>query len=136
MIMNAGFLTLLGLFLLGVGFSAQQPAPVRQRDLKYEKDEPVVVKTPTGEVSIPRSYALVVGVAHYKNLPDSAQLEYPERDAESIYSILISPEGGNFRAENVHKLVGQKATLANLQRELETWLPGVAKANDRVVIYF
>jgi tetratricopeptide (TPR) repeat protein len=134
MMMNAGFRTLLGLVLLGIGFGAQQP--VRQRDLKYEKDEPVVVKTPTGEVSIPRSYALVVGVAHYKNLPDSAQLEFPERDAESIYSILISPEGGNFRAENVHKLVGQKATLANLQRELETWLPGVAKENDRVVIYF
>ena len=115
---------------------AQQPPPGKERDLKYEKDEPVTIKTPTGEVSIPRSYALVVGVAQYKSLPASAQLEYPERDAESIYSILISPEGGNFKAEHVHKLIGPKATLANLRQELETWLPSVARENDRVVIYF
>ena len=57
----------------------------------------------------------MIGVAQYKTLPASAQLEYPERDAESIYSILISPEGGNFKAENVHKLIGPKATLANLR---------------------
>ena len=115
---------------------AQQPPPGKERDLKYEKDEPVTIKTPTGQVSIPRSYALVIGVAQYKSLPASAQLEYPERDAESIYSILISPEGGNFKAENVHKLIGPKATLANLRKELETWLPSVARENDRVVIYF
>lgn len=135
--MRVGFRTSLGLcVLVCAAVGAQQQPPGRQRDLKYEKDEPVTVKTPAGEVSIPRSYALVVGVAQYKSLPASAQLEYPERDAESIYSILISPEGGNFRAENVHKLIGPKATLANLQRELETWLPGVARENDRVLIYF
>jgi tetratricopeptide (TPR) repeat protein len=75
-------------------------------------------------------------VAGYKNLPASAQLEYSERDADSIYSILISPEGGNFRAENVHRLTGAKATLANLKQELEIWLPSVAKEDDRVFVYF
>ncbi len=122
--------------LLAACLFAQQPPPGKGRDLKYEKDEPVTVKTPAGQVTIPRSYALVVGVAQYKNLKPSEQLEYPERDAESIYSILISPEGGNFRAENVHKLIGPKATLANLRKELEVWLPSAARDNDRVVIYF
>src|SRR6202163_901341 len=103
----------------------------KSRDLKYEEDRPAV--TPT---TIPRGYALIVGVAGYKNLPASAQLEYSERDADSIYSVLISPEGGNFRAENVHRLTGSKATLANLKQELESWLPSVAKEDDRVVIYF
>jgi tetratricopeptide (TPR) repeat protein len=104
-----------------------------QRDLRVEKD--VTVEHPKAP-SIPRGYALVIGIATYKNLPAKFQLRYPERDAEAIYSVLISPEGGNFRAENVHRLIGPQATLANVKRELEQWLPGVAKPDDRVVIYF
>ena len=79
---------------------------------------------------------MIVGISHYKNLPEKLQLQYPERDAQSIYTILISPEGGNFKAENVHILTGDKATLAGLRREIDTWLPGVAKPGDRVLIYF
>ena len=103
----------------------------KSRDLKYEENRPAVTSA-----TIPRGYALIVGVAGYKNLPASAQLEYSERDADSIYSILISPEGGNFRAENVHRLTGAKATLANIKQELEGWLPSVAKEDDRVFVYF
>jgi len=113
-----------------LGFAQQA-----QRDLKVEKDvAPVAPAKPT--VQIPRSYALVIGIAKYKNLPAPQQLQYPERDAEAIYSILISPEGGNFRAENVHTLIGGKATLAAVRRELEEWLPSVAKEEDRVLVYF
>ncbi len=128
----------LGLALfLGHFAAAQQPADKQQRDLRVEKDVPPT--TPAGQaqpVRIPRSYALVVGVAHYQNLPAANQLQFPERDAESIYSILISTEGGNFHAENVHKLIGAKATLAALRHELEEWLPSVTKDDDRVLIYF
>jgi tetratricopeptide (TPR) repeat protein len=114
-----------------------QPAPRKQqqRDLKYETGtEPA--KPAAASVTIPRSYALVVGIAGYQNLEAKDQLRFPERDAESIYSILISPEGGNFRAENVHRLIGPRATLANLRRELEQWLPTAAGDEDRVLIYF
>src|SRR5580700_619606 len=111
-----------------------QPQPQEkgnQRDLKYEESN-----TAARTVVVPRGYALIVGIGNYKNLPARAQLEFTEPDADSIYSILISPEGGNFRAENVHRLTGPQATLANMKRELETWLPSVAKEEDRVVIYF
>ncbi len=87
-------------------------------------------------VTIPRSYALVVGVSHYANLPASAQLHFPDRDAEEMYTTLISPEGGQFPPENVHRLINAEATKANLQRELEQWLPSVTKPDDRVLIYF
>jgi tetratricopeptide (TPR) repeat protein len=109
----------------------------KERDLKFEKDDAKPV--PAGAAaapSIPRSYALIIGVAAYQNLPAKAQLQYSERDAESMYSILISPEGGNFRAENVRKLVGPRATLAGIRREIEEWLPKVARDDDRVLIYF
>jgi tetratricopeptide (TPR) repeat protein len=109
---------------------AQQP---QKRDLKIEKlEEP----TPPPKVEVPRSYAVVIGISRYQNLPDQFQLQFPERDAQSIYTILISPEGGNFKAENVHVLTGAKATLAAMRREIDTWLPSVAKEGDRVLIYF
>jgi hypothetical protein len=111
---------------------APAPAPGKSRDLKYEENN----TAPAPTVAVPRGYALIVGIASYKNLPSKAQLEFSERDADAIYSILISPEGGNFHAENVHRLTGQQATMANLKHELETWLPSVAKEDDRVVIYF
>ncbi|HKF26548.1 MAG TPA: caspase family protein, partial [Candidatus Acidoferrum sp.] len=115
----------------------QQPSAATQRDLRVEKDAaPVLIPGRQQAVRIPRSYALVVGIANYQNLTAAQQLQFPERDAESVYSILISTEGGNFRAENVHKLVGAKATLARLRSELEEWLPSVAKDDDRVLIYF
>ncbi len=128
---------LAGLLVLGLPALAQQPSTTQQRDLRVEKDAgPVSIPGQPQTVRIPRSYALVVGIANYRNLTAAQQLQFPERDAESIYSILISTEGGNFRAENVHKLIGAKATLAGLRHELEDWLPAVTKDDDRVLIYF
>jgi hypothetical protein len=36
----------------------------------------------------------------------------------------------------VHRLIGPQATLQNIRRELEEWLPSVARESDRVVVYF
>ena len=60
-----------------------------------------------------------------KTWPRRSSSSFPSVTRKPIYSILISTEGGNFRAENVHKLVGAKATLAGLRHELEEWLPSV-----------
>jgi tetratricopeptide (TPR) repeat protein len=115
----------------------QQVPPKQERDLRVEKDTGVAaIPGQPQTVHIPGSYALVVGIANYQNLTPAQQLQFPERDAEAMYSILISTEGGNFRAENVHKLIGPKATLAGLRRELDEWLPSIAKDDDRVLIYF
>ena len=122
------------LLIAGLQLTAQAPAQ-SGRDLKTKRiDKPVAPRSAVP--TIPRSYALVVGIATYQNLQASQNLKFSERDAESMYSILISPEGGNFRAENVHRLIGPKATLANMKREIEQWLPSVAHDDDRVLIYF
>ncbi|HPT28474.1 MAG TPA: caspase family protein, partial [Bryobacteraceae bacterium] len=127
--------SLLAITALAATLPAQTPAQRQQRDLRYEDEKPPGTAKPAS-TTIPRSYALIIGVAQYQNLAAEAQLKYSERDAEAIYSILISPEGGNFRAENVHKLVGPRATLANVRKEIEQWLPSVTKDDDRVLIYF
>ncbi len=128
----------------GLAAHAQQAQP-QQRDLdivKVPPAKPPAAKAPAAapgtpaRAAIPRSYALVIGISRYPNLEQKWQLNFSERDAEGIYTILISPEGGNFRAENVHRLIGAQATLANIRRELEVWLPSVSKPDDRVLIYF
>ncbi len=113
-----------------------QPPSQSQTDASRDLKAIPAAPSKARPVVIPRSYALVIGVAAYKNLPASAQLEYPNRDAEDIYTALISPEGGQFPAENVHKLVNERATIANVRQELEHWLPSVTKPNDRVLVYF
>ena len=123
--------------LLSLSLLAQTPAPPQQQAPQPSRDLKTVGPAANLKpVAIPRSYALVIGVAKYQNLPASAQLQYPDRDAEDVYTTLISSEGGQFPAENVHKLIDDKATVANIRHELEVWLPSVTKPDDRVLIYF
>ncbi|MGQ9917888.1 MAG: caspase family protein, partial [Bryobacteraceae bacterium] len=119
--------------------AAQQPAPPppeQQRDLKFTREPAAPVVKPGERVVIPRSYALVIGISGYPKLPPQGQLRFPARDAAAIYAALISPEGGQFPPENVRRLIGRDATLANIREALEKWLPSVSKDEDRVVIYF
>ena len=74
--------------VMGQSPPAQQPAPNQTpdqgnntRDLKPVHPPENVSISPG---SVPQSYALVIGVAHYQGLPDSAQLRYQDRDAEAI----------------------------------------------------
>src|SRR5262249_982103 len=106
--------------------------PPRERDLVLEG----ATARPKASTNLPRGYALVIGIATYRNLDPSKQLRYPESDAAAVARVLINHEGGSFPPENVHLLQGKDATLANIRRELEAWLPSVAQPSDRVVVYF
>ena len=112
--------------LLQAAMSAQNAA--QQRDLVRVPNDP--------RAGVPRGYALIIGVGAYRNLDATKQLRYSESDAEAVFRVLISREGGAFPAENVKFLKGAQATLANIRRELEQWLPLVAQPADRVVVYF
>lgn len=119
----------------------ESPQEKKERDLRIEKIDknPAPPAPPAGgpkPVLVPRSYAVIVGVSRYQKLPEEKQLHFAERDAQSIFTALISPEGGNFKAENVHVLTNEKATLAGLRKDIDGWLPSVAKEGDRVLIYF
>ena len=66
-----------GLHSLGQATAPDQ----QQRDLNEVPDVPARQSAPP---QIPRSYALVVGISRYKNLPAKAQLQFPDRDAGDI----------------------------------------------------
>ncbi len=87
-------------------------------------------------VVLPRGYAIVIGISEYKNLAKSATLPFAEKDAQNVYSALISQEGGNIEYQNIKRLIGRDATVANIRDALENWLPKVAQPADRVVVFF
>ena len=121
------------------GQAPPSPAPPQDQNEGSRDLKPVHPPENAGSVApsaVQQSYALIVGIAHYANLPDSAQLHYPDRDAESIYTTLISQQGGQFPANHVHLLKGAEASKANVLHELEGWLPSVTAPGDRVLVYF
>ncbi len=131
--MTTPFLAIMLSALLAQATGPQPPSSPQEpqsRDLILRTNEAAKPLT------VPRGYALVVGISKYEKLDPKNYLLYAETDAESVYRVLISKEGGAFPPENVHKLIGPDATKANFTRELEQWLPSVATDNDRVVVYF
>ena len=123
-----GLLALVTVALLG-----QSPAELKQRELSLVRFTAADLSKP---VRVPTGYALVIGVSNYLNLSADDNLKYPESDAEKIYSVLISKEGGGFDFQNVVKLTGKEATLKEITNRLEVWLPSQAHADDRVVVFF
>lgn len=113
--------------------AARAQAPQGRDIVPVRLGTPDSLKTP---VRVPRGYAVVIGISNYKNLPPQGNLAYPEKDAENVYSALISKEGGNIEFENVKKLVGPQATLANIKEALEVWLPSHAQEQDRAIVFF
>ena len=103
------------------------------RDLVFDVD---IADAPGPPPTVPRGYALVIGVGDYRNLEAHQQLPFAESDAQAMYRVLISHEGGAFPPENVRMLAGEEASLANIRHALEEWLPSVARPADRVVVYF
>ena len=99
-------------------------------------DPQEVVSSDSSTQTVGNSYALIIGIAAYKNLPEAAQLNFPGRDATGMYLTLTGLKGGVFPVTNVHLLMNEHATIANIRHEIEEWLPSVAKDNDRVIIYF
>ena len=85
------------------------------------------------------SYAVVIGISEYGNklsLASNEKLQFPETDAEALYAILLSEEGGGIPPANIRLLLGRDATRAEVTRVIEDWLPSAATANDTVFIYF
>jgi tetratricopeptide (TPR) repeat protein len=86
--------------------------------------------------AIPRAYAVVIGISSYKNLSKEDNLAFAAKDAENVYDALLSKEGGNVAFDNVMKLIGPQATLENIRRALEEWLPSKSQPSDRVIVFF
>jgi tetratricopeptide (TPR) repeat protein len=113
---------------------AQVKDPLGQRDIVVRRV--ASASELSNKVQIRRGFALVIGVAKYKNLRDEDNLKFSESDAEAVYRTIISKEGGNIEPENVKKLIGPQATRENIRKALEEWLVTAAAEPDRVIVFF
>jgi len=79
-------------------------------------------------------WAIIIGVSSYSDsrIPS---LRYAEKDATSLYSWIISPNGGKYAPSRVKLIVGENASVVNIKTALFSWLQK-ALAEDVVTIYF
>jgi hypothetical protein len=103
---------------------AEAPAPAGPR-------LPPVSKPVIFTADRPNDLAVVVGVESYSDIP--AKAPYAERDAEAFKAhvrALGVPE------RNIVLLTGAKASRSALVKNVEGWLPRMAKPGSRVYFYF
>jgi hypothetical protein len=82
-----------------------------------------------------QKYAVVVGVARYKNAGAGLRdLRYADKDAQDFRDFLESPAGGGFPKENILTLLNEDATSDALRSALFTFL-SKPHPDDLVVIY-
>ncbi|MDE2039306.1 MAG: caspase family protein [Elusimicrobia bacterium] len=78
----------------------------------------------------PNSYALVIGIEKYENLPPA---DFAERDAAAVRAHLRAlgvPE------RNLIFLTGPQAGKAGIEKYVESWLPRNVPSGARVFVYF
>ncbi len=84
------------------------------------------------DTSAGKTRALIIGISDYQNLPD---LGYADKDALAFYDYLRSESGGKIDSQNIHILINERATSAQVNAQLD-WLIEESKNGDRVYIYF
>lgn len=80
-----------------------------------------------------QKWALVIGIASFEDkvIPP---LSYTASDAKSFAEVLLSPQYGHFKQENVHVLLNDQATTRQIKEQLN-WLARSAAPDDLVVVY-
>lgn len=78
-------------------------------------------------------WAVIVGISRYKN--SGLDLQYADRDADELYKLLQTPQGGRFEKDYIFKLTNKQATKRNINRALRSFLKKPAR-EDVVLLYF
>jgi hypothetical protein len=94
----------------------------------------LVIPIVQGKRSTSSRYAVVIGVSHYRD-SRIRNLQYADRDAESIRDFLLDPKGGGVPRANLLYLANENATYANIHSALFDFLtkPG---PDDLAIVYF
>ncbi len=121
----------IGAFLLAVPASAQEPPPGQTRGLIVERRPADVLEK---EAGIGERYALLIGISRYAN--PAINLSFAAADAEALQKLLLDPEVGGYKPENVRTLLNEQATRKNVMSSLGSWLAGRVTEKDSVVIFY
>jgi hypothetical protein len=106
------------------------PQPPPRRPVAYVPPPPAEPVRPRLGPARPHDYAIVVGVEDYKSLP---RAEFAASDARAMAAELTAlgvPE------ENIVTLTGSRASLSELSKYVEEWLPRRVTKDSRVYFYY
>ncbi len=81
-------------------------------------------------------YALIVGIDNYTDTEHFGHLPFAQADARALYELLIDPERGGWRPEDVVYLEGNQADRDELESQLRDLFLVRAQADDLVLFYF
>ena len=145
---------LVGVLAFGVGIRAQNPpspAPVEQTKPEPPKDtksepktrsliQPEVAPKPapkTGAAAQPgKTYALLIGISHYKVDPPVTSLQFADKDAETFADLLRTPVGGALDAAGqIRLLTNEKATRAAIDDAVRDLASQHGTPNNTLVLF-
>jgi Flp pilus assembly protein TadD len=111
----------------------KDPPQDKSRQLTHDSKAKEAITTNDNPLGA-QSFALLVGISYYKNLPQKAQLQFADEDAKALREFLVSPKGG-FNPDNVTLLVNEQATYQEISRALEQ-LQNRAGPRDLAFVFF
>src|SRR6185369_5364963 len=90
------------------------------------------VDTPnyTAEKELSDSYAVVIGIEKYQNIPDAT---YAEHDATAVKEHLLAM---GYPERNIIVLTGSQAGKSSIQKYVESWLPKNLNENSKLFFYY
>ncbi len=119
------------LFLVLIFLSAATLYAAETRGLTIIAKDPVTNQT--GEVKLyNKSYAVVIGIDNYQNLPADRQLANAVNDAKGIEATLKK----HYRFDRIFTLYNKDATRDNIMRLLTSELPDTVGKDDALFVFW
>lgn len=117
--------------------STQWPEAVWIRGRMFELQESIATQAAIKAAAVSpdaKTYAMVVGISKYQNLPKDLWLQYPESDANAFGKFLSSPNGPHVPADQMLVMTDAEATTAALRNSFQTFLKSRPGKKDTVFI--
>jgi uncharacterized caspase-like protein len=81
-----------------------------------------------------KTYALIIGISQYQNLPRDLWLQYPAADAKALGDHLASPRGGAVPADRTLLLTNERATTQGVRDAFRRLVQTGPGKNDTLFI--
>jgi uncharacterized caspase-like protein len=81
-----------------------------------------------------KTWALLIGISEYRNLPRDLWLQYPDADARAFRGFLESVPGGSVPSERILTLTNEQATTTAIRHAFSTFLKQQPGRDDTVYV--
>jgi tetratricopeptide (TPR) repeat protein len=82
-----------------------------------------------------RTYAVLIGVSHYKNDPPITSLQFADKDAETFAAFLRTPLGGALLPDDIRLLTNEHATRAAMDAAIKEASERKGGANNTLILF-